>query len=387
MPRPLALAVLVAAGLLAAAGAQATPLVGPPAVVAAVPVAAAPVAGGAALAVPAGGGVVAMLPNLFGAPGLNRILGYIDGLAEDFRDEFMRWGSLFYVLFFGIEFLLLGITMVVRGPFAIATYRPIHPLNPFANFFFFLLAGTLGYLLVAYSAYLDPVSYEPTGWVHWLYAWFDDAGEKTGCTRTVAFGLVGSCDAEGLAWIGMRMSGVLLVLSESAGNSGGNPINWLVNSAGASTAVFSAFSVLAIQLTLTKAAFILAIVTAPLFLSVIVFRPLSGIANGFVSFIVYLGVKLFILKLVAGVASFVAGEWLRAILTQIVTNLLIGDLLGDGIDMGSLFGFNLTVLTSSLLFLSLTLYLPTKVAGMVSQRMNLDLNGILFRGEFPVQIA
>ena len=384
MPRALALVVLVAAGLLGGRAAHAAPPAAPPA---------AALSGGVALAVPVTGGVVlaarapvAALPNLFGAPGLNRILEYIDDLAEDFRADFMRWGTGFYVLFFAIEFLLLGITMVVRGPFVIATYRPIHPLNPFANFFFFLLAGTLGYLFVAYSSYINAAG-EPTGWVHWLYSWFDEAGETTGCTRTVAFGLVGACDAEGLAWIGMRMSGILLVLSEAAGNSGSNPINWLVNSAGASTAVFSAFSVLAIQLTLTKAAFVLAIVTAPLFLSVIVFRPLSGIANGFVSFVVYLGVKLFILKLVAGVASFVAGEWLNAILVQFIGSMLTDLIFGTGIDTGSLFGFNLSVLTSSLLFLSLTLYLPTKVASMVSQRLNLDLNGILFRGEFPVQIA
>ncbi len=144
---------------------------------------------------------------------------------------------------------------------------------------------------------------------------------------------------------------------------------------------------LAIQLTLVKAAFMLCIVTAPMFLSVIVFQPLSGIANGFISFIVYLGVKLFILKMVAGVASFVAGQWLEAIMVQFIGNMLTSLIFGTGIDTGSLFGFNLSVLTSSLLFLSLTLYLPTKVAGMVSQRLTLDLNGILFRGEFPIQIA
>ena len=381
MLRALVLAALVAAGLLGGGAAHAAPVAAPPTSLASAASTAVP--GGAALAAAA---PIAALPNLFGAPGLNKILEYIDDLAEDFRADFMTWGTTFYVLFFALQFLLLGITMMVRGPFVIASYRPIHPLNPFANFFFFLVAGTLGYLFVSNSAYINAAGDE-TGWVQWLFEWFDEAGETTGCTRSVAFGLVGACDAEGLAWIGMRMSGLLLVISESAGNSGSNPINWLVNSAGASTAVFSAFSVLAIQLTLTKAAFLLAVVTAPLFLSVIVFRPLSGIANGFVSFVIYLGVKLFILKLVAGVASFVAGEWLNAILVQFIGSMLTSLIFGTGIDTGSLFGFNLSVLTSSLLFLSLTLYLPTKVAGMVSQRLNLDLNGILFRGEFPVQIA
>ena len=390
MLRPLALLAFVAAGLLAGAGAQAAPAVtafaGPSAVVVPPAVAGGPTALAAPPAVLAAGAPLAMLPSLLGEPGLSKILGYVDALAEEFRGDFMQWGTTFYALFFAVEFLLLGITMVVRGPFVIATYRPIHPLNPFANFFFFLLAGTLGFLLVQYSAYLN-VAKEPSGWVHWLYEWFSDMGDETGCRESKVFGLANVCNEEGLAWIGMRMSGILLVLSESAGNSGSNPVNWLVNSAGASTAAFSAFSVLAIQLTLTKAAFLLAIVTAPLFLSVIVFRPLSGIANGFVSFIVYLGVKLLILKMVAGLASYVASQWVTAILTQIVTAMLTSMVTGTGIDTGSLFGFNLSVLTSSLLFLSLTLYLPTKVAGMVSQRLSLDLNGILFRGEFPVQIS
>ncbi len=131
----------------------------------------------------------------------------------------------------------------------------------------------------------------------------------------------------------------------------------------------------------------LAIVTAPLFLSVIVFRPLSGLADGFINFVIYIGVKLFILKLVAGIAGFVGEAWLNSILTWFVSNMIVGASTGGGIELGSFYGFNLTIITASLLFLSLTMYLPTKVAWMVSQRVNLDLNGILFRGEFPIQIA
>lgn len=317
---------------------------------------------------------VAGLPNLFGAPGLGDILDHVEDTAETYRGDFMAAGTYIYVLFFCLQFLLLGVTMVVKGPFAIATYRPIHPLNPFANFFFFLLAGTLGYLFVT-----NP------GWIDWLYGWFSEAGERTGCTESL--GPIGACDAEALSWIGMRMSGIIAVLSEASGNSPENPINWLVGAGGASSSVFAAFAALSIQLTLVEAAFMLAIVAAPLFLSTIVFRPLSGIADGFVNFIVYVGVKLFILKLVAGMAGFVGEAWLDSILTWFVTNMIVGAATGGSIELGSFYGFNLTIITASLLFLSLTMYLPTKVAGMVSQRLNLDLNGILFRGEFPIQIA
>ncbi len=317
---------------------------------------------------------VAALPNLFGAPGLNKILKHIEDTADDYRKDLRAAGTYIYVLFFVLQFFLLGITMVVKGPFAIATYRPIHPLNPFANFFFFLLAGTLGFLLVS-----NP------GWIDWLYNWFNEAGESTGCTKKI--GPIGACDAEALNWIGMRMSGIIAVIAESSGNSPENPINWLAGAGGASTTVFAAFTAISIQLTLVKAAFILCIVAAPLFLSVIVFRPLSGIADGFVQFIVYLGVKLFILKLVAGMAGFVGQAWLDSILAWFVTNLIISLAKGGALEMGSMYGFNLTIITASLLFLSLTMYLPTKVAGMVSQRVSVDLNGILFRGEFPIQIA
>lgn len=324
---------------------------------------------------------VLALPSLFGSPGLNNIRDHVADMARDYRADFMQWGTTFYVFFFVIQFLLLGITMVVKGPFAIASYRPIHALNPFANFFFFLLAGTLGFLLVSNSVVITSATSE-TGWMPWLYDWFSELGEETGCTETYAFGLGNPCSEEQLAWIGMRISGLMLAIADLAGLSDDNQVSWLVNSS-SSMSVTAAFSALAIQLTLIKIAFILTIVSAPIFLSTIVFKPFSGIADGFVSFVIYLGVKLFILKLVAGIAGYVAAEWFQALATDILLRFLVGGTFSTG----DMFGFNLTVLTTSLLFLSLILYLPTKVAGMVSQRMNIDLNGILFRGEFPVQIA
>ncbi|MEM1057591.1 MAG: type IV secretion system protein [Myxococcota bacterium] len=324
--------------------------------------------------------------NFFGAPGLSDIVSEVETIANGFRNDFQNWGQSFYVLLFALQFLLLGATMVVKGPFAIATYRPIHALNPFANFFFFLLAGTLGYLFVANGH----------GFAQWVFNWFEAAGEATGCTRDISLLItsVDACDADGLARIGMQLSGIMLAFTEAAGNSGSNPISWIANSAGASTAVFSAFSVISIQLTITEAAFVLAVVTAPLFLSTIVAQPVSGIATGYLSFVMYLGVKLFVLKLVAGLMTIVADAWFDAILTQILGDVLsglAGSLFGvgggGGFEIGALFGFNLSLITTSLLFISLALYLPTKLAGMASQRLNLDLNGILFRGDFPVQIA
>lgn len=315
--------------------------------------------------------------------GLGRFQDHVNMMARGFWADYARWGETIYVLLFALQFMLIGATMVVKGPFAIASYRPTHFLNPFANFFFFLLAGALGYLFVSHSYWIDASGEH--GWVKWLYDVFSEAGERTGCDRGGrVLGMVSACDPDGIAAIGMRISGALLVFSQETGTSSSNPISWLVNAAGASTGVFGAFSVLAIQMTLTQIAFQIAIVTAPLFLATIVFRPLAGISTGYLNFVIYLGVKLFILYIVAGLASFLAAEWLTALVAQILTSLLLGG--AGGASAGGIFSFNLSVLTMSMLFLGLTLYLPTRVAQSVSSHLNLDLNAVLFRGELPIAI-
>lgn len=358
--------------------------------------ASAPVAFPSAVALP----VADITISFFDTPGIGDILDEIRDNANRYRGVFMGWGTGLYVTFFGIQFILLGATMLIKGPFAIATYRPIHALNPFANFFFFLLAGTLGFLFVSNSATTSVVGGTTVygGWVQWLYDLFQQAGASTGCgapvengtvlfTNDIALGLGNPCNEDTMAWIGMRLSGIMTVLAESTGANNANPSAWTSSSGGASMAAFAAFSLIAVQLALTKAAFALAIVTAPLFLATIVFQPMSGISTGYLSFVVYLGVRLFILQIVAGLAGIVADAWISSILSSLAGNLLTGIISGSfTIDAGSLFGFNATVITSSLLFVSLTLYLPTKVASMVSQRLNLDINGILFRGEFPIAI-
>ena len=335
--------------------------------------------------------------NFFGGTGVEEILDEIESMAAGYEARFQRWGEWFYVALFAMQFFLLGATMLIKGPFAIATYRPIHALNPFANLFFFLLAGTLGFLFVANaSTAVDTGSGVVFGgWVNWFYELFSEAGRETACRdQAILFGMGDPCDEGTLSWIGMRLSGILLVLSDGNGATTASPITWVASSGGAATAAFAAFTLIAIQLVLTKAAFALAMVAAPLFLATIIFQPMSGIATGYISFITYLGVRLFILQLVAGLATIVAEAWLNSVLMTMLSSALgraVGFFGGNpglaGIDAGQLFGFNASVIAASLLFVSLTVYFPTKVAGMVSQRMNLDINGILFRGELPVAIS
>ena len=326
------------------------------------------------------------LTTFIGAPGLDNFRDEVYSTMRSYRNDFMQWGTTFYVLFFVLQFLLLGITMVVKGPFAIATHRPIHALNPFANFFFFLLAGTLGFMIVSNSVTVEPDGTE-SGWVPWVYDWFSETGEMTGCNETYLY-VVDPCNEETVAWVGTQMSGVLALVMSESGLSKDNKDDWFMSQKGAMTSVFAATTVLAIQMILVKIAFIIAIVSAPVFLSTIVFKPFSGIANGYISFIAYLGVKLMVLQLIAGLLGHVAEQWLTTLIGTVAIGLLTSLLPGaGGLSIGDMFSFNMSILITSMLFLSLTLYLPTKLAGMVSQRLNIDLNGILFRGEFPVAIS
>ena len=328
--------------------------------------------------------VLADLSTFVGAPGLDSFRDEVYSTMRSYRSDFMQWGTTFYVLFFVLQFLLLGITMVVKGPFAIATHRPIHALNPFANFFFFLLAGTLGFMIVSNSVTVEPDGTE-SGWVPWVYDWFSETGEMTGCDETYLY-IADPCDEETVAWIGTQMSGVLTLVASKSGQSKDNKDDWFISQKGAMTSVFASTTVLAIQMVLVKIAFIIAIVSAPLFLSTIVFKPFSGIANGYISFIAYLGVKLMVLQLIAGLLGHVAHQWLTTLIGTVIVGLLASKVTSGSLSIGDMFSFNMSILIMSMLFLSLTLYLPTKLAGMVSQRLNIDLNGILFRGEFPVAI-
>lgn len=335
-----------------------------------------------------------ILSDIFGlSVGLDRLEAHVKKNSFGFGEDFKRWGSAIYMTLFALQFLLIGATMLIRGPFALGSTNAT-AFGPFANFFFFLIAGAFGYLLVSNSYYLigsgpDDPDAVAGGWLPWFFNLFEDAGKATGCDSTGdVFGVVDPCNADKLAAIGMRMSGVIMALAPSGGTGGGSTVNRLFSAAGASSGVFGAFSVLAIQMSITRIAFQLAIVTAPFFLATIIFKPISGIATGFINFVLYLGVKLFVLYLVAGLASFLAIEWLEATGLMVLTALAsgipgIGDVIGSA---SKIFSFNMSVLTMSLLFLGLTLYLPTKIAGQISGALHLDLNALLFRGELPVQM-
>lgn len=347
--------------------------------VAAAPATAAPV-------LPVGG----VLDSMFDfSSGIDDLSDHVDGMILSFEGYFRNAAQWLYVMLFMLQFLLIGATMVVRGPFALTSIRPVNALGPAANFFFFLIAGAFGYLLVDQSFYT--VGVEAHGWVPWLYDLFREAGDATGCDMTdepwFLLGLGDKCEPETLASVAMRISGAILAATEFTGSQSSNLLRSVGGALGPSAGVFGAFSVLAIQIALTQIAFKLAIVTAPLFLATLIFKPISGISTGYLNFVLYLGVKLAVLYLVAGLAAFAAEEWLTQMVLATVASIATGAT-GSTLarSVSETFSFHLSMLTISMLLLGLTIYLPARIASSVSGHFNLDLNALLFRGELPIQM-
>lgn len=321
--------------------------------------------------------------------GLGDLEDHVQERGKPMGLRFKQWGNFVYTTFFLLQFLLIGATMLVRGPFALASTRPGSAFGPFANFFFFLVAGALGYLFVAYSYYPIDGTDVPGGWVAWFFDFFRETGEEAGCRGGKVLLIANPCKPDELASIGAKLSNIILAFTPKTGGAA-TFSSRAYTAASASTGVFGAFSVLAIQLAITRIAFQLAIVTAPLFLATLIFKPISGIANGFVSFVLYLGVRLFVLYLIAGIATYIAGKWFENMAGELLRAFAISQSPVGAQDIltrvSSAFSNNIEVLTMSLLLLGLTLYLPSKIAEKISSGFRLDLNALLFQGELPIQI-
>lgn len=362
---------------------------------AATPASAAPVGSAGAQPAPVATLVVAaplvagIFDTVFGlSAGLDDLETHVREQSIGYGPQFRTWGNALYTSLFLLQFLLIGATMVIRGPFALTSARPVNALGPFANFFFFLIAGAFGYLLVSNSYYPVGSGDEARfgGWMPWFFDVFTEAGQATGCSDNEVLGIFDPCSPDRLAGIGAKVSGLITAFSTRGGGSE-SISNRLFSTIGASSGVFGAFSVLAIQLSITRIAFYLTIVTAPFFLATLIFKPISGIATGFISFVVYLGVRLFVLYLVAGLAAYIASEWLDSLIRDLLIQAATGAVgLPSGSVANQIFSTNMSVLTVSLLFLGLTIYLPSRIASSISGAFRLDLNALLFRGELPIQI-
>ena len=312
-------------------------------------------------------------------PDFDAIKGYVADRADAFAGKFREWGRELYILLFALQFVLIGLNLVIRGPFALATSRSIHPLNPFSNLIFFYFAGIVGYLFVYYAGPNE----ETAGWVGWFFTLFKDTGEEVGCSDPG--GLIDSffnaCDPGVLMDIGTRIAGAIMVFSDATGLDSNDPFSWLLQGLGSTTVIFAAYSILAVQLALTESAFILMTAAAPLFIATLVFRPLSGISSGFLKLMVYLSVKIFILYLVAGVAGFIGNAWVEGFIKNLIIQLIFS---GGAPEVGDLLSANFSMTATALFLIALTLYLPARVAGFVAGSLNFDLHAMLFNDQSPI---
>lgn len=335
--------------------------------------------------------VGSLISDLLGLPNLADLVNDIKGESLGWIGDFRDWASGLYVALFALQFFWIGVHLFVRGPFAITQRPTLHYFGAPAQFLYFCIAGVIGALLVDSSIYVDPVdgielyNHGTTygGWVPWLFGLFDEAGSRLGCGGTVSTSLtlVGNpCDPNTTMWVAMQLSTLLMLGAETTGAEAG-PMQWITQAIGGGGLTYAAFVALGVQIALTQAVFYLTVVAAPLFLATLIYRPLSGLSTGFLNFMVYLGVKLFVLYLVAGVMGIFASEVLEAMLVSIVGGIL-GDLFGS--DIGNLIGGTYGLTAASLFFTALVIFLPGRIAGTVSQRMNLDINGILFQNQLPL---
>ena len=331
---------------------------------------------------------IPFLSDLLGAgTGIDDVLDYIKQRAGDYAASFREWGRELYILLFALQFVLIGLNLIIRGPFALATSRSIHPLNPFSNLIFFYLAGAVGYLFVFYAG---PEAMGPgtggKGWVAWFFTLFSETGEELGCNPTGFTGFlagigIGACDPGELLSVGTQISGALLIFADASGIPANDPFNWVLQGLGSTTVVFAAYSILAIQLALTEGAFVLMAAAAPLFIATLVFRPLSGISTGFIKLLVYLSVKIFILYLVAGIAAFIGDRWLQSFVINLVTQLVFS---AGSPDIGKLLASNFSLTATAMFIIALTLYLPARVAGFIAGSVNMDLHSMLFSDQTPI---
>ena len=294
-------------------------------------------------------------PPLFG-PSLSDIVEEFQDRAAEFEGTLTDAGrSLFWILF-ALQFLLVGLNLLVRGPMSLSAHSYLGFSNPLANLVGFFIIGVLAWIIVFTAG--------PDGWVRSIFDIFNRIGNvMNGCDA----GDDNCVEPDALLNFGLQLGAGILSKATTSGADSNSALIWILQSLGAGMMSYIAYMVLAIHLALTKTVFELVIVAAPLFLSVIIFRPLSGLASGYFSFIVYLGVKLLMLYMLASVASSMGFNWLG----------FLSALLLSAVGLGDLILFNFQIMGTGLFLMTLAIYLPGKAAAMISQRLNFDFYALL----------
>ena len=287
---------------------------------------------------------------------LENIVEKFTDKAGEFEAELTQAGRLLFWILFSIQFLLIGLNMLVRGPMALSAHSYLGFSNPLANLFGFFIIAALAWMLVLTSG--------PDGWVRSIFDLFNRVGNVVnGCDVADD-----SCvEPDFLMNIGLQLGGGILSKATTSGADSNSALVWVLQSLGAGMISSIAYMVLAIHLALTKTVFEIVVVAAPLFVAVIIFRPLSGLANGYFNFIIYLGVKLLMLYMLASVASSLGFNWVAFLATLLLSTVGLSELVL----------FNFQIMGAGLFLMALAVYLPSKAASMISQRLNFDFYALL----------
>jgi type IV secretion system protein TrbL len=261
----------------------------------------------------------------------------IDGLSDAYRVASHAWLARLTPVARSTFVVLAGIEVAVSG--AIYGLRR-QRLDDVAGRFvlkFALLAFLLG--VVTNSAV----------WLPPIIAGFAAAGET-------AIGAQGTVNPSDVVDIGVAIAGKLLGALDTVGVL-----------AHPATAVFAAISALIVVIAyvLVAAQLVLALVESyvvltagVVFLGFAASRATAGIADGFLTHVVRLGVRIFLLYLIVSLGSEVSRGWVDAITAE--------QLFGAGSPIGQVVG-------GAVIFALLAMRIPDELSGMIARHQSLGL--------------
>jgi P-type conjugative transfer protein TrbL len=261
----------------------------------------------------------------------------IDGLSDAYRTASHAWLARLVPVAERTFTVLAGVEIALSG--AIYGLRR-HALDDIAARFilkFALLAGMLG--VISNSAM----------WLQPLLVGFAAAGET-------AIGANGTVNPSDVIDIGVAMAGRLLTALDAVGVL-----------AHPATAVFAAVSALIVVIAyvLVAAQLVLALVESyvvlaagVVFLGFAACRATAGIADGFLTHVVRLGVRIFLLYLIVSLGGELSRGWVEAISTE--------QLFGAGSPIGQVLG-------GAVIFALLAMRIPDELSSLIARHQSIGL--------------
>ncbi|HXB23576.1 MAG TPA: P-type conjugative transfer protein TrbL [Gemmatimonadaceae bacterium] len=240
-----------------------------------------------------------------------------------------------FVLLAGIEVALSGLIYGIRR----------QSLDEAASRFV-LKFGLLAFLFALITSF--PL------WVPKIVAGFAAAGE-------LAVGTQGTTNPSDVIDLGIAIAGKLLTAFDLAGILRDPAIVFF--GAMCAVIVFFAYLAVAVQLVLVLVESYIVLSGGVLFLGFASFRSTAELADGYLRYAIYVGIKIFLLYLVCGVGTALSSTWV----TQLQT---APDLLTGG-------AMEWHVIGGTLVFAVMTLRIPNTIAGRITSHAHFGLANAL----------